>query len=182
MSVSSGPLLPACASHLFSMLFLDFQGSWDHLLWYIAWARTERCPFSAGSVASQLLRSRACWQRGHWGPLPGGSSSRERHPPTPPGLGLHDQGSLSHAEPLTQVGDVPASLFVQVSECLMPQPARAAASPSPRCSPVADGCGKGCLEQGKERGQGAVAGGGGGARSCFPCGVSCSPPIVWRRP
>lgn len=44
MSGSSGPLLPASASHLFSMLFLDFQGSWDHLLWCIAWSQTERCP------------------------------------------------------------------------------------------------------------------------------------------
>lgn len=114
--------------------------------------------------------------------LAGQGATWERHPSTPPGLGLHAQGSLSHAEPLAQAGGVPTLLFVQDSERLMPQPAWAAASPSPRCSLVADSCGKGSLEQGKERGQGAVAGGGGGAKSCFPCGVSCSPPIVWRRP
>lgn len=182
MSSSSGPPLPAHVPHLFSVLLLDFQGSWDHLLWCIAWTRTERCPRFSGSVASQLLRSRACWPRGPRDPLPGGSSSRERQPPTPPGLGLRAQGSLSHAEPLAEAGGALTLLFVQCSERLMPQPARAVASPSPRCSPVADGCGKGSLEQGKERGQGAVAGGGGGAKSCFPCGVSCSPPIVWRRP
>lgn len=73
-------------------------------------------------------------------------------------------------------------LLAHRAEGLMPQPARVAAFLSPRCSPVADGCGKGSLEQAKERGQGAVAGGGGGAESCFPCGVSCSPPIVRRRP
>lgn len=51
MSGSSRPLLPARAPHLFSMLLLDCQGSWDHLLWCIAWARTERCP-------------RSCWLSG----------------------------------------------------------------------------------------------------------------------
>lgn len=56
MSGSSGQLLPACVPHLFSMLLLDFQGSWDHLPWCIAWARTERCPrfcWLSGQPAAQ---------------------------------------------------------------------------------------------------------------------------------
>lgn len=42
MSGSSGSLLPARAPHLFSMLLLDFQGSWDHLLWWHSLG-TDRC-------------------------------------------------------------------------------------------------------------------------------------------